>query len=152
LIKTLHREPYNLPLAAADALGTMGSMGLPGLLETTTASAPYPRVAAARGLGMIGGSEATAALIRLMDDPEELVVRSASAALKKLKDRSTVPELIQLFDRARPLVRAYIAETLVTIGEPAAVPALKKALSNSDGYLERVLKNAIGQLELGSEP
>ncbi|MFD0688939.1 HEAT repeat domain-containing protein [Actinomadura fibrosa] len=83
--------------------------------------------------------------VRLLDDPEPDVVRSAVRALSHAGHRPAVPGLIALLSHAHRLVRQAAEEGLVLIGEPA-VPALKHAVGRArpdrrhryTGPLERI--------------
>ncbi|MCE9671017.1 HEAT repeat domain-containing protein [Myxococcus stipitatus] len=135
------------------------------------------RSALARLLGWVGGQDAAAGLLKLLDGPDPSVARSAAGALAELgadadeqilqslrdgdsarrrvllplvgRRAASVPEVLACLEDRDASVRALAADTLSRIGDPAAVPALFQRLVDDD---PRVVQAATGAIQsLGSE-
>lgn len=99
---------------------------------------PRVREAAAKALGKLGAADAVPALLGALDDEAENVRWFATESLRKLKATRAVPRLSELLredESAR--VREITATTLGELGQPAAVPALRKALEDGSERVRR---------------
>ena len=102
-------------------------------------SFPTIRMASAKALGFMGGTESAPFLRKAIGD-EAMVVRSAVVqALGQIRDEASVPVLAKEFVAKRNFnqgksfwVREDILEALGTIGSRDAVPTLKKALAEKE--------------------
>jgi tetratricopeptide (TPR) repeat protein len=102
------------------------------------------REAAANALGKIGSQESVGALVQALEDPAENVRWFAVEGLRKLGAVQAVPRLSQLVERdPSGRVREIAATTLGELGQPAGVPALRRALGDSN---ERVRQKAAAAL------
>jgi HEAT repeat protein len=110
------------------------------------------RRAAVMKLGMIGGDEATRALIHAVEnDYEDLIVRGRAALmLGKLGDLRAVEPLIRALDAPGYQTPLHAAQSLGRLGDPRAIePLLILATSARD----KTLKAAVDALrKLGHEP
>ncbi len=134
------------------------------------------KAALSRLLGWVGGPEAAAGLLRLLDaDPP--VARAAAAALGELgaeadpqilqamregdsarrlvllplvgRRAAAVPDVVHCLEDRDGSVRALAADTLARIGDPTAVRPLFERLRDED---PRVVQAAVGAIQsLGSE-
>jgi len=105
---------------------------------------PQVREAAANALGKVGSADSVPALLAALDDKAENVRWFAIEGLRKLRATQAVPrisEMVQTDPSAR--VREIAATALGELGQPAAVPALRKALDDSN---ERVRQKAVSAL------
>ena len=103
------------------------------------------REAAANAFGKLGLKEATEALIGALDDEAENVRWFAIESLLKLGALQAVPRLCELLERDQSAgVRERAASALGEFGQPAAVPTLRKALSDKN---ERVRAKAASALQ-----
>jgi tetratricopeptide (TPR) repeat protein len=81
----------------------------------TAESGPWPRAAAAYGLGLLGAGTSSAG------------VRSSAGVQYQT--------LVGLLDSAEPLVQAHALAALARLGDPAVTPALAEALTSTDAAL-----------------
>ena len=103
------------------------------------------REAAAIALGKVGTDVAPAALIEALQDKEENVRWFAVESLRKLNVAQAVPQLVGVLENdSSPRVREITAGALETLAQPAAIPALRKALKDQN---ERVRARAAGALQ-----
>ena len=153
---------------AAYALGlarsAVGVAGLAAALEADREAAV--RGAAAVALGQIGDPAAAPFLAgslarrlpprvgrerprRRRVEQDEFVRRAAAVSLGQLRSREAVPVLIETLsdERAPDDVRREAARALGLIGDAAAVPALRAALTARDPYLARIALEAVRALE-----
>ena len=123
-------------------------MGAAALLRLKAAlESPHPEVreAAANALGKLGFEEAIPALMRALQDQEEDVRWFAVEGLRKLNATQAVPRLCSILERdASMRVREITASTLGELGQPAAIPSLRRALKSLN---ERVRTRAVSALK-----
>jgi HEAT repeat protein len=117
---------------AAGALGLLTCATLvPGrqrtLLRLLEDSAPEVRQEAAAALGDLGEASAIEPLARRLDDADPDVSFEAAFALATLRDPRARPRLEAELQRARRRLDA--SEALARLGDPAAIPALRRAAS-----------------------
>jgi HEAT repeat protein len=105
---------------------------------------------AVRRLRVIGGPQAVAAIIGALNDPSGHVRAMAGVALQRLRPPEAVPILIErLRSDASGGGRAFYADVLDSIGDPAAVEPLIEALQDAD---ERVVQAACWSLMTSDDP
>jgi HEAT repeat protein len=158
---------------AAYALGqTRSSLGVPALsIALATDKKPSVRGAAAVALGQIGDASAASALADALSrklpatgflnrirrkkvEEDEFVRRSAAIALGQIKSREAVSVLIDALSNERTPadIRREAARALGLIGDPAAVPALRSALTAKDPYLAQIAFEALRQINPQATP
>ena len=94
---------------------------------------PAVRESAANALGKLGSAQAVGALIARLDDQEENVRWFAVESLRKLSAKNAVPKLTDLLLKDESSrVREVTAIALGDLGQPGAVPALRKALKDEN--------------------
>lgn len=126
---------------AARALGHIGPLGVPALIEALdhpSRSVRREAVWALKGLGP-AAQEAVPALIRVLDDPDTRVRLSATHALGLIgaAAESAIPDLILLLRSTTNLILCRLAaEALARIGQ-AALPALTDLLQSHDDHVRR---------------
>jgi HEAT repeat protein len=153
--------------SAVFALGKMGKSAVSSLpqvlkiLREDTEKSVREAAALAAGEIAAGSLEArnegglVAALAKaLKDDPEPLVRRSAAIALGKLEEDAAAGQkaLEQALGDQKPEVRQNAAWALGKVARAAAVPALRKALQDSDAYVLRDAANAVGLAKKEGRP
>lgn len=155
---------------AAYALGRTGShLAVEPLIEALERDRKSSvRGAAAVALGQIGDDRAAGPLIRALErrfgsrnalgrlfgrtqSENEFVRRSAIRSLGKMKWRGAVSILIEILndERAEGDLRREAAYALGLIGDRAAAPALRAALSARDPYLARIAFEALSRIGPG---
>jgi RNA polymerase sigma factor (sigma-70 family) len=130
-----------------------GKKAVPGLLKRLASADASDRAAAASQLGELGADaiDAVPALVeRLKHDPRNTVRFGSAAALGKIGPtaRAAVPDLITaLREDWGGGVQREAATALGLIGELSALPALKRASTDSDNEVARAAAEAIKRLE-----
>lgn len=93
---------------------------------------PGVRRQAAASLAMIGGPDATEALIHQVQDHPDLVDEEIIEALGELREVASVPVLKGLLQSPRSFIRRSAAKAIAKIGGPEAVIALRWAASRAE--------------------
>lgn len=106
------------------------------------------RAASAERLGKTGGDGAAALLFHAMADRNEEVRLAAAASLKKVKDPSVAPMLIEALKFPNKWLPARVAEVLLSLGE-VSVTALEGALSDDDPVIRGYVVELLGELGQG---
>lgn len=147
LLEAIGDRSSSVAIKAIDAANKdMGEEGVVRLGIALASADPRVREAAANGLGKVGLVSAVAPLVGVLDDAEENVRWFAVESLRKLQATAAVPRLCELLQQdASARVREITASTLGELGQPAAVPALRKALGDEN---ERVIMRAISALQM----
>jgi len=147
ILKALQDEDAGVLVRAIEGLSReTGVEALERLKELLAAHRDAQvREAVANALGKLALKDATGVLIEALDDEAENVRWFAVESLHKLGAVQAVPRLCELVlrdDSAR--VRDIAATALGGLGQPSAVPALKKALADEN---ERVRSKAAAALQ-----
>ena len=134
-------EIRNLRSASASRLA------LPALRDKE----PIVRATAAASVVFLPATEASAALVPLLEDRIEFVRREAAYALGDVRDRSTTAAVIRLMKSDKiPEVRTATAIALGKIGDLSAIESLLAILKirprEDDEFLRRSAARSIGQI------
>ncbi len=165
--------------AGAVALGKMGETVLPHLTALLADGSADARFWVVRALWVMGTAAATDALIRILDDPNEMVRSGAALALGELKAESAVERLAQLVREEQGSPGDHAADALSKIGKPAAdflihalndarsrvriravralvpiqshdaIPALFQALDDESYVVRHYAEDALGRMGVG---
>ena len=136
-----------------DAVVRLGALGRPeGSRAASVALAdasPIIRATAARAVLSLGRDEAATLILPLLRDRDEFVRRASAISLGQIASRESVPALVEALSDARAPndVRRECARALGIIGDPAAAPALRSALSAQDPYLSRIAFEALKKID-----
>ena len=105
------------------------------------------RYNAVEALGKLGGTEAASALVTAARS-DARVRHDAVKALGKIKERSTVPYLIEALSDSHEKVREEAVLALRSMGDKSAVPALNKMMLRQEnyGWIAGLVANALGDL------
>lgn len=126
--------------AAATAIATIGHIEGKQILEgaVTSESAPV-RAAAAKGLRGIRGNNDAVAVVELLADDDELVVREAAVTVGALRETSGIADLADVVQDASfsVAVRKDAAWALGKIGDGSARDVLQSVVENDDSMLVR---------------
>jgi len=107
------------------------------------------RQAAALALCHRPDLQATPGLLRALSDSDPMVASMAGKALALLKS-DAIPALITALESERnPSARREIVRALAEIGDPAALPALVKALESDSALLQYWAEHGLEKLGLG---
>jgi HEAT repeat protein len=118
--------------STVEALGRIGSAGLPAVLEALKNRHARLRETAIGALGAIGGSESVSALAAMVDDDRSSVRQAAVSALARAAGPAAIPALRRVLGHKDPASRRTAAEALANVGDAAAVDALRGALADGD--------------------
>lgn len=134
--------------AAATALIAIGPVSIAPLAAVVSAKygAHEPKVVAARALGLIGDPGAVAPLLVAMNDMTANVQSAAADSLVRL-GAPAVPGLLALLEDASNTQRDEVPAPLAKIGDPRAIDALLRALTESPESEWRLRTAAIKALE-----
>lgn len=136
-------------LPAADILGSMGTPGVPVLLELFASHTPWSQRVGDRGL-RAAGAEAVPLLLKEMDRnkrPDVLIrgakiLGSVGPKLQPLQQREVIRALIHELEQSDLTVREHAQVALVDIG-PQAVPllldAMPKALTQHQSHIRATI-------------
>jgi HEAT repeat protein len=107
------------------------------------------RQAAALALCHRPDSQATPGLLRALSDLDPMVASMAGKALALLKS-DAIPALTAALESERnPSARREIVRALAEIGDPAALPALVKALESDSALMQYWAEHGLEKLGLG---
>ncbi len=136
LISLLESEDTDLRIFVADILGYIKSVIVVKPLCDLLLSDPDVNVRqqAAISLGKIGHPEAINCLKKALDD-EEWVQFAVIEAFKKIKDPSSVQELLEFLGRGSEMVDSMIIETLGELGTVKVIPVLFSKLRVYPSFL-----------------
>jgi HEAT repeat protein len=132
--------------AAVEALGRIGSAGLPAVLEALKDRHAKLRETAIGALGAIGGAEAMSAVDGMVDDDRSSVRQAAVSALARAAGATAVPALKRALGHRDPATRRTAAEGLGTVYEAAAVDAVRGALADGDRQVREAAVRALASI------
>lgn len=93
------------------------------------------RIASAVALGKIGGAAAVPALERVLQDYYHAAPTNDDRAI--VIQSPAVPSPVEQFDERHASLRTAVVRALGEIGDPSAVPVLKRAFYNDDNSIVR---------------
>jgi HEAT repeat protein len=150
LIRALERyDDYDIVTEAIPALADFPESpeAVAMLLKMARRSHEVFRRDAIKALSRVGGDKVIAELIKHMDDGEFGIRQEAIAALGRLRAKAAVSRLILSLNENNDEC-THSAEALTQIGDPAAIPALRKRLSTEKSdYRQGCFRTAISALE-----
>ena len=93
-------------------------------------------------------------LVRLLKGKDPIVQGFVALTLGRLKDKESVPELIEICDSANhPESYRSAAKALIEIGDPRAIPVLERvAEREKSAEMRDMVKNAVRQMKAGPDP
>lgn len=134
--------------AIADLQEMHAEEAVPVILELLDFHDAGVRANVACALGELGNEDVGPALLTLLRDPDSLVRINAAESLGILKYSESLHSLIHTLQTDRdPLVRVHAAEALGRLKNISALPALTKALDDSDEGVRAYAADSIGSLE-----
>jgi len=112
LIRSLFDEDNNVTMAAAEALGIVGTQrAVPHLIECLERE-PWLKYAALKSLGEIGGEDALNAILATDPEEESIVLFHAIAALGAMEDSRSLDFLIRLLEKKEPILLPSIIQAI----------------------------------------
>jgi HEAT repeat protein len=97
-------------------------------------------------LGRIGGTESEDALLKGLDDENDLCVMAAAHSLGLINSKKAHEPLIQLLGDKSPSVRVEAVFGLGAIGDPSSASAIRPLLSDAAWEVEVAAVKALGML------
>ena len=132
----------------AEALGQLkATSAIDALAQLTRDDNSDVRQQAVEALGQIEDQRALPALVAALKDAHADVRRNAADAIQQLDGLKTAPRaLIDALADPNREVRKNVAEALGSIGDIAAVPALKRLTSDGDTEVRRAAAEALSEI------
>lgn len=132
----------------AEALGQLKSLSSLDALTTLTRDDDADvRVQAINALGQLEDMRTLPPLVAALKDPNPEVRSQAADAIHNIDGLNRAPSaLIELLSDANREVRKNVAHALGGIGDPAAVPALKRAATDSDTEVRRAAAESLSEI------
>jgi HEAT repeat protein len=148
LLTALSDEDPAVQAAVIDAMtARMGEGAVNGLIDALARPHKKIRESAANALGKMGAQGAVPFLIEALEDTDENVRWFAVEGLRKLGAARAVPSLCTVLRTDRSArVREITAVTLGELNQPAAVPALKRALDDENRRVQERVVEALQTL------
>jgi HEAT repeat protein len=145
LLEALHNNQYST--MAAEALGKLGELAIPGLLDALNDKNSWVRSNAVMALGLIKDIAAIPALHKALDDTNTQVRINAITALGMLKDVTVTPKLFELVNNGKEVydIRSSAVTALNHIGDTSAALSLLEAAHQINNELSAI-KNSIEAL------
>ena len=131
IVKALSDRNPNVRSTAADFLGALGNKeAVIPLINKLGDHSVEVRMRSAESLGdlLIGEKNSPSALIKALQDPNELVRIAVAESLGAIGDKRALRALWKAIHDASPLVRGYIAEAIGELGDLKDVSKLEKEL------------------------
>jgi HEAT repeat protein len=147
LIELLGHDEPQVRWRAATVLGSIPTdASIEALAQTMLNDHSIARQAAARSLGRIGGAQAAAAVIPLLDEIELTTVRHLALSVLEQIGEPAVDPLIAALAHEWPARRQHAAEALGWIGAPEATLALAEALHDPSEAVRIEAAWALGKI------
>ncbi len=115
---------------AAELLVKLGDTAIPAIVPYLRDDSQDVRKFAVDILGLIGGDGPAAAMISMLDDPDENCVVSAVEALGNIHSAAALPRLYATFER-HGFAKAAVAEAIGKIGDPGSCEFLERCLRDA---------------------
>jgi hypothetical protein len=135
-IQDLADQNVSVKVNAVKALVEIGESAVEPLIQALENDNPKIRENAAHTLGKIGDERAVGPLVKIMNDPNEILPPRENAifALGEI-GRLAVEPLIQAMENESPQIRARAAEALGKIGDERAIIPLNRASHDKYGMV-----------------
>jgi HEAT repeat protein len=114
-------------------VGLVDGLGVPGWLKVEL-------------LGEVRSDDAIPRLLKLVEDSDSDVRKSAVSALGAIGDTQAIPGLLKLVEDSHSYVRWSAADALGKIGDDRAIPGLLKLVEDSDSDVRRGAVDALGNI------
>ena len=152
LIESLNRDGLGVDREAARALGLIGdASAVPALRDALASRESEVRSCAVVSLGQLAAKspDAVKAIITALDDDHHSVQAAAANTLGRLGPSAelAVPALIRNLENAKGNARPNAAMALGLIGDQSALPALRRAITDSNVDVFRNAAIAIRRIE-----
>lgn len=134
--------------STVEALGRIGTAGLPAVLEALKDRHARLRETAIGALGAIGGIASVSALAAMVDDDRSSVRQAAVMALARAAGPAAVPALRRVLGHKDPASRRTAAEALANVRDAAAVDALRGALTDGDRQVRDEAVRALASIAI----
>lgn len=145
LCEYLANENIGTRNLASEILTTLGKQSVPALSKKVFDPDHDVRKFAVDILGTIRDRSSVEVVVRALNDSSLNVVCSAAESLGLLADPKSVGPLVETYDRFAE-ARAQIIEALGKIGDHSAIPALVKALDDTDPVVVFTAVEAMGNM------
>jgi HEAT repeat protein len=145
LIEVLDSE--EIGWLAAKVLVNIGQPALQPLLESLFSENLNVRLYATYALGEIRDPKAARGLLRMLQDPDPLVLDTAAEALIAVGERSVIPAVAQLLGSSRPRVRRRALDVLGELGDPSLAETISSLIGDPDREVVKSAITALGKVQ-----
>jgi HEAT repeat protein len=139
-------EDEEIGWLAAKALVNIGPAALQPLLEALFSENRTVRLYATYALGEIRDPKAARAMVKMLQDPEPLVIDTAAVALATIGDRTVIPAVTQLLSSPRPRVRQRALDVLGELGDESLGDTVSSLLQDPDREVIKSALTALGNI------
>ena len=126
LIRALFDENVNVAIAAAEALGRIGTQIAVTYLVQCLEKEPWLRCAVLKSLGEIGGEAALKAILATGGKAENMVLFSAVTALESIGDSRSIDFLVELLENGNASLEPSIVQAMASILKSADADTIEK--------------------------
>jgi HEAT repeat protein len=145
LIEVLGNE--EIGWLAAKALVNVGQPALQPLLESLFSENRTVRLYATYALGQIRDPKAARGVLRLLQDPDPLVLDTAAEALIAIGERSIIPAVSQLLRSPLPRVRRRALDVLGGLGDASLADTVSSMIGDPDREVVKSAITALGNIQ-----
>ncbi len=132
---------------AAKVLVNIGQPALQPLLESLFSENRTVRLYATYALGEIRDPKCVRGLLRMLEDPDPLVLDTAADALTAIGERSVIPAVAELLKSPRPRVRQRALDILGRLGDAALGDTITSMISDPDHEVVKSAVTALGRVK-----
>ena len=146
LVSEIGKLPADRAIAVVKILGTRADKSaLPRLLEMAQKGEKGVRIEAVPAVAEIGDASAAPALVELMKDKDAAIAQAAATALAGLPGPEVDSIIVKMLENLDPVLGLKMIEIAGQRRIAAAMPALRKAMSDKDLAIRTVAVRSYGE-------
>jgi hypothetical protein len=136
---------YSSTICEKEAVSKRGLQPVFGLLEK--GRNPYDRAAAARAVGMLNPPNATAMLLKALEDKDSSVRAEVLDTLQDMGDKRVLPSLVKFLSDEEDFVRFHAVTVFGVLGDRTAIPTLNNMRKSATDSMKGCIDWAIEEIE-----